>query len=62
MVLLGMDKLELWASSFFQFFSAELFTVGSVTFSLLDVFLGAVKLSITGYALGCFIFKIKDKR
>lgn len=62
MALLSMDTLQLWISSFFSFFSAQLFTVGGVTFSFLDVFLGAVKLSIIGYALGSFIFRIKDGR
>lgn len=39
MALLSMNTLQLWISSFFSFFfSAQLFTVGGVTFSFLDVF------------------------
>ena len=62
MVLLSMEALREWIESFFLFFDANLFTVGGVTFSFFDVFLGAVKLSVIGYGIGHLIFKIKDKR
>lgn len=62
MVLYSMVSLNYWISSFFAFFSAPLFTVGSVTFSFLDVFLGGVKLSLLGIGTGYLIFRVKDRR
>lgn len=62
MALLSMVTLNYWISSFFAYFSAPLFTVGTTTFSFLDVFLGGVKLSLIGVGVGYLIFRVKDRR
>ena len=64
MVLRGltMADLELWIDGFFNFFTAELFTVAGVQFSFWDVFSGGVVLSIFGYACGKLFFKAFDNR
>ena len=60
MVLFDVSNLQEWIEDFFVFFQAPLFTVGSITFSFWDVFIGGAKLSLIGFAVGKLIFAIQD--
>lgn len=62
MVLLEWSKFNLWIQRFFAFFTSDLFTVGDITFSFYDIFIGGLTLSCIGYVCGQIIFFIKDKR
>lgn len=62
MLLLSGEMFYLWIDSFFDFFTKEQFTVGDITFSFYDVFIGAVILSCFGYICGHLLLYIKDKR
>ena len=61
MLLLSMSDLNNWITSFFNYFSTPFFTVGSYSFSFLDIFVAGLKVSLVGFAIGSLVFKFHDR-